>query len=311
MIGTLRTSILGTVTGVSAPPYLELPEGVRTGRIRTERADFAVLEAGASGPRVVLVPGWTGSKEDFVAVMAPLAEAGYRVVAIDQRGQYETAGSALESDYTLPALTDDLIAIIDGIGRPVHLVGHSFGGLVARRVAIAEPEAVASLTLLGSGPGPVRIDSHALLQAMADAIPAIGLPATWEAKRAYERAQGGVEPPPEIERFMQTRFLANHPLSIRAMTLHLTTAEDVVDALAGAGVPILVAFGVDDDGWPIGDQRAMADRMGAPVAVIDGAGHSPAAEQPERTVAVLTQFWSTLDEAATRHSAPARARRSS
>jgi pimeloyl-ACP methyl ester carboxylesterase len=282
---------------VSAPPFLDLPEGVRAGRIRTERAEFAVLEAGATGPRVVFVPGWTGSKEDFVALLAPLAEAGYRVVAMDQKGQYETAGSTVESEYSLPALTDDLIALIDQIGAPVHLVGHSFGGLVARRAAIADPAAVASLTLLGSGPGPVRVDSHALLQAMADAIPRIGLPATWEAKRAYERSQGSVEPPPEIERFMRARFLANDPTSLRAMTLHLTTAEDVVDALAGTGVPVLVAFGADDDGWPLGEQRSMADRLGAPVAVIAGAGHSPAAEQPEQTVAVLEKFWATVDAA--------------
>jgi pimeloyl-ACP methyl ester carboxylesterase len=280
---------------VSAPPFLDLPEGVRAGRIRTERAEFAVLEAGSTGPHAVLVPGWTGSKEDFVALLAPLAEAGYRVVALDQRGQFETAGSALEEDYTLPALTEDLVSLLHEIGPPVHLVGHSFGGLVARRAAIAEPTTIASLTLLGSGPGPVRVDSHALLQAMADAIPAIGLPATWEAKRAYERSQGQVEPPSEIERFMQARFLANHPQSIRAMTLHLTTAEDIVEALAGTAVPVLVAFGADDDGWPIDEQRTMAARLGAPVAVIDQAGHSPAAEQPERTVAVLTKFWASVE----------------
>jgi pimeloyl-ACP methyl ester carboxylesterase len=280
---------------MSAPPFLDLPEGVHAGRIRTGRAEFAVLEAGTTGPRALLVPGWTGSKEDFVAIIGPLGQAGYRVVAVDQRGQYETAGSALQADYTMAALTEDLIALIDRIGGPVHLLGHSFGGLVARRAAIAKPDAVASLTLLGSGPGPVRVDSHALLRAMADAITTIGLSATWEAKRAYERSQGMVEPPPEIERFMHARFLANHPMSIRAMTLHLTTAEDIVDAVARTGVPVLVAFGADDDGWPIDEQQAMADRLGAPVAVINGAGHSPAAEQPEQTVAVLKQFWATVD----------------
>lgn len=280
---------------MSAPPFLHLPAGVRATRIRTERAEFAVLEAGSEPRNVVLVPGWTGSKEDFLAVLAPLADAGYRAVAVDQRGQYETPGSALEADYTLASLTEDLISLIDQIGPPVHLVGHSFGGVVARRATIADAEAVASLTLLGSGSGPVRTDSHALLQAMANAIPAIGLPATWEAKRAYERAQGGVDPPPEIERFMQARFLANHPMSIRAMTLHLTTAEDVIDALAETGVRVLVAYGADDDGWPIADQRSMADRLGAPVAVIEQAGHSPAAEQPEQTAAVLRRFWADVD----------------
>jgi pimeloyl-ACP methyl ester carboxylesterase len=129
---------------------------------------------------------------------------------------------------------------------------------------------------------------------MADAITAIGLTATWQAKRAYERSQGVPEPLPEIERFMELRFLNNHPVSLREMTLHLTRAQDDLEALAATGVPVLVAFGAADDGWPTVLQRDMADRLGARLAVIEGAGHSPAAERPQQTVAALAQFWAAL-----------------
>jgi pimeloyl-ACP methyl ester carboxylesterase len=94
---------------------------------------------------------------------------------------------------------------------------------------------------------------------------------------------------------MQQRFLANHPTSLRAMTLHLTTARDQVDELKATGVPVMVSFGVADDGWPVAEQRHMAARLGAPVRVIEGAGHSAAAEQPARTLAALELFWAEVE----------------
>jgi pimeloyl-ACP methyl ester carboxylesterase len=281
---------------VSTPPFLSLPAGVRAARVRTHRTRTATLVAGESArPAVVLVPGWTGSKEDFVAVLGPLADAGWHALAIDQRGQHETPGSDHVGDYSLSALADDLLAVMADVSSgPVHLVGHSLGGLVARAATVAQPRSVASLTLLCSGPGPQPAERHYLLNAMADAIPAIGLPATWQAKRAYERSQGLPEPLPEIERFMELRFLNNHPVSLREMTLHLTRPHDDLEALTATGVPVLVAFGADDDGWPTSEQRAMAEQLDAPLAIIEGAGHSPAAERPEQTVAALARFWSTL-----------------
>ncbi|HEY6493357.1 MAG TPA: alpha/beta hydrolase, partial [Trebonia sp.] len=72
---------------MSTPTSLELPEGTRRNTVETARGQFRVLDAmPAAGPcelgTALLVPGYTGSKEDFIAVLGQLAAAGRRVVAI-------------------------------------------------------------------------------------------------------------------------------------------------------------------------------------------------------------------------------------
>src|ERR671913_60548 len=132
--------------------------GVRRRDLPTPVGPVAALEAagpGSTGPPVVLVPGYTGTKEDFAAILTPLAAAGRRLFAIDQRGQFETPGPDSAAAYTVDALAADLLAVVREVGRPAHLVGHSFGGLVARAATIADPAAVASLVLLDSGPAAI------------------------------------------------------------------------------------------------------------------------------------------------------------
>lgn len=282
---------------MSTPPYLTLPAGVHPVTVATTRGAFTALTAGPEqGPLALLVPGWTGSKEDFLAVLAPLARAGYRAAAIDQRGQYETPGTPDEADYTLPALADDLLAVAEELsaGDEIHVVGHSFGGLVARTAVIREPAAVTSLGLLCSGPAAVPADLHPLLLALADAVPAMGLPTVWRLKRDFERSQGAPEETPETELFLERRFCANHPVALCAMTRHLVSATDEVEALATTGVPVLVGFGTGDDRWPVTGQREMASRLGARLTVIDGAAHSPAAERPAETASALVEFWADV-----------------
>src|SRR3954470_20839418 len=61
------------------------------------------LDTGGEAVRgtVLMVAGYTGSKEDFAPLLAPLADAGYRVVAIDQRGQYESPGPDDPAAYSV------------------------------------------------------------------------------------------------------------------------------------------------------------------------------------------------------------------
>src|SRR4051812_21348746 len=115
------------------------------------------LDTGGDGVRgtVLMVAGYTGSKEDFAPLLAPLADAGYRVVALDQRGQYESPGPDDPSGYSVEELGSDVLAVgavlREESGEPLHLVGHSFGGIVCRSAVLSDPAAFSSFTLLGSG----------------------------------------------------------------------------------------------------------------------------------------------------------------
>src|SRR5262249_6812600 len=144
---------------LSEPYPSGLPEVARRRALCIADGRLAALEATPAGSLpargvCVLLPGFTGSKEDFIPLLPPIAAAGYRVISYDQRGQYESIGPARERAYSIALFERDLRQVIGVVsnGEPVHLVGHSFGGLVARNVVIAEPALVRSLTLLDSGP---------------------------------------------------------------------------------------------------------------------------------------------------------------
>jgi pimeloyl-ACP methyl ester carboxylesterase len=283
---------------VSTPPFLDLPEGVQTDRLTTARGEFAVLTApsGAGTPRgpVLLVPGFTGSKEDFIAVLAPIAAAGHPVTALDLRGQYETPGGEDPTSYDVKELAEDVLAVVARLGGPVHLVGHSFGGLLGRAAALADSASLRSLTLLGSGPAAIPHPASSDLALMVQALQSTDLETIWAVKRQLELSERP-GPPPHIEEWMRTRFLANHPVALRRLAEQLLDATDRTDELAAVGLPILVAFGAGEVTWPPTVQREMATRLGARVVEFAGAAHSPAAESPEETAEALVRFWSSTD----------------
>lgn len=282
---------------MSTPPFLKLPAGVESRRVSSARGELAALVAAPSrepaGAPVLLVPGFTGSKEDFIGVLEAIAEAGHPVVAIDQRGQYESLGDADPSTYDLKELAQDVLSVARGLGEPVHLLGHSFGGLVVRAAALAEPGAVRSLTLLDSGPSAIPHPSASNLELIISVLPVMDLESIWTAKRQLERPTEVEPPPADVEEFMHQRFVSSHPTCLLRQAQQLLAEEDRVDELAGLGLPVLVAYGPDDDAWPPAVQAEMATRLGAKVAVVDGAGHSPAAQRPAETAAALISFWAS------------------
>ncbi|MEU9133055.1 alpha/beta fold hydrolase [Kitasatospora sp. NPDC048540] len=284
---------------MSTPPFLTLPACARALRLPTARGEFALLLAEPAGPArgtALLVPGFTGSKEDFIALLEPLADAGYRVAAVDQRGQYETGGPADPAAYAVAELGRDVRALSDALadGGPLHLLGHSFGGQVVREAVLAAagdgPPPWASLTLLATGPGAIDPAEAARTKLLVDALATMELEPIWQVMQQMEKAPA-VALPPEVADFLHRRWLANVPQALSTMGAHLVSAPDRVAELAGCPLPKLVLSGVQDYAWPVEEQSAMARRLGAERVVVEDAGHSPNAEQPAATAAALAAFW--------------------
>jgi pimeloyl-ACP methyl ester carboxylesterase len=251
---------------------------------------YVDLPPAESAPPVgtaVLVPGYTGSKEDFGLLAAPLTAAGFRFVAIDLRGQHESPGPDDPAAYTVPALGAEVLEFRRALGAgPVHLVGHSFGGLVCRDAVLRDPAAVRTFTLLDSGPAGLSGPRVERMRLVAPVLDTYGPEALFDAILA-----GGPRPGPELEAFLRKRFLASSVAGLRAMGAAVTDEPDRVDELRAAETALLVACGEYDDAWTPETQREMAERLGAPYVVIPGAIHSPAAEAPEATARVLLDFW--------------------
>jgi pimeloyl-ACP methyl ester carboxylesterase len=299
---------------VSTPRTVQLPDGVRRVTVDTGRGSFAALEAlPAAGvcerQPALLIPGYTGSKEDFLLILGPLAAAGRRVVAVDMRGQYETPGSPADaSAYDLTELAADVALIASEVsradgrdGQPVHLLGHSFGGLVAQELVLAQAARISSLTLLSSGPGALTGPRAALLRgllAQLDGKPAGELAGEvkrmWETQLEPQAVADGT--PPEIIGFLRTRMLASCATGLKQMAGNLLTCPDRTSALAGlADTRMLVVYGEDDDAWAPPVQEEMARQLGAERVCIPGAAHSPAVEAPETAASILTTFWNATE----------------
>jgi pimeloyl-ACP methyl ester carboxylesterase len=288
---------------MSTPISLELPEGTRRATVETTRGEFATLDAvPAAGPcelgTALLVPGYTGSKEDFTAILGQLAAAGRRVIAIDLRGQCQSPGPDDPAAYDIAELGADITAVADAT-QASHLLGHSFGGLVARSAVLGgyTPD---SLTLLSSGPGALpgpRAEELRLFLNHVDGTPDSDLKdkvaEMWHASLRPQAVAAGVAAP--ILAFLAERMLANNPTGLVTMAADLLKAEDRTGELAARSIPTFVLYGEDDNAWPPALQQDMAARLNAERACIPAAAHNPNVEAPATTAHALTTFWDAAE----------------
>lgn len=121
--------------------------------------DISFIDEGEGDP-ILLIHGFASNH--FVNWVSPgwvktLREAGYRVIALDNRGHGRSSKSYDPADYTPPKMASDAVALLDHLDiRRAHLFGYSMGARLAAFAALQAPERVETLIFGGLGIGMVE-----------------------------------------------------------------------------------------------------------------------------------------------------------
>lgn len=234
-----------------------------------------------AAPRVVLVPGVAGSKEDFVLLLPLLAAAGYRVEAFDISGHYESVDAGPQhldpprEHYDYDLFVDDLIAILED-GGAAHVLGYSFAALVTELALVARPELFLSLTLMSAPPATGQVFRGVKhIGPISDMSPhrAAGL-ILWGIRYNLNRT------PPGRIAFVRERLGVTGRACIDDVVGLMMATPDFADAVAAVDIPKLIAVG-DQDLWPQPQHDAYAARIGARVATYP-TGHAPCETAPHQ-----------------------------
>ena len=235
-------------------------------------------------PRVLLVSGVAGSKEDFVLLFPLFAAAGYRVESYDIAGHYGSVGAGPQNldpprahyDYRL--FVDELIAVLEDGRTPAHVLGYSFAGLVAELALVQRPDLFASLTLMAAPPATGQVFRGVKhIGPISDMPPhrAAGL-ILWGIRYNLNRT------PPLRIAFVRERMAVTGRPVIDDIVGLMMNMPDIADEVAASGIPKFIAVG-EQDLWPEEQHRSYAKRIGAGIAVYP-TGHAPCETAPHQLV---------------------------
>jgi pimeloyl-ACP methyl ester carboxylesterase len=258
--------------------------------------DLAYEDCGRGGRPFVLVHGFTGFRDDFREQLPALSALG-RTILYDHRGHGESTNIGDAAHYSFAHLVDDLRALLDALAVPrCDLLGHSMGGMIALRFALAYPQRVASLVLMDTA---ARAPDH-FPRAPLAAAGAIARSDGMATLAALLRGRAADDPTrPEAERRMEQemgdaywerrrrRLEAMDPEAFAVLGLELVDAPPLTDNLSSITCPTLVIVGEQDAGF-LAPARELAHVIsGAVLVTIPGAAHSPQLENPAAWLAAI------------------------
>lgn len=260
---------------------------------RVNGVDLHYAQAG-DGEDVLLLCGWGDDISAWDGQFGPFCER-YRVTVIDNRGVGRS--SLPDGEFTVRDLAADAAALCDAVGvGPAHVMGFSMGGAIAQELAVARPDLIRSLVIVGSWACSDRlfqtfVESSAYFAGIADDERAFAM---FFLGATYSRA---VFEDGRVDAFLQAALDNPHPQTLDAFqrTARAILHHDTRDRLAAIAAPTLVLHGEEDIICPPRHSRELASLIpGARLVGVPEQAHQPFQEDPAAFNAIVLEFWSAL-----------------
>jgi proline iminopeptidase len=300
MLKTLTAFVLASA--LLAPSFAD----VENGSFDSGGAELHYSSTGTGTP-IVILSGGPGLNVDYMLPVAEFLPSGYQSIAFEQRGTGRSRPQGFDpASLTVHAVVEDLEALRVHLRQErLSLLGHSWGGMLAMAYAVAHPDRVERLILVGSG-GPTL----EFQQWFGDNIEARLRPEDIEARDYWmAAAKSGVEsgkvatemlraiaPGYFFDRKLGLAFASSfqdgqfHPDVNDRLFAEMRSSYDLREGLKGLKRPVLIVQGHQD---PIGDKTAEEIHAligGSSLVYIRRCGHFPWIEQPEVFRKAIAEF---------------------
>jgi len=257
---------------------------------------LALAERGRGAP-VVILNGFTGCSESMSGTAAALS-AGFRALSVDLVGHGQSDKPADPRRYSMAACVEQLAALLDRLEiERAHWIGYSMGGRAALAFAVAHPERVDRMLLVGASAGladpTARAERIASDEALADRIERDGVEPFvdyWMSLPLFESQRCLGKEVLEAARAQRLRNSA-HALANSLRGMGSGAQTPLAQSLPAVAAPVCLVVGADDAKFAAIACDLAARLADGQVASIDGAGHAAHLENPEAFAAVAMQFF--------------------
>lgn len=256
-----------------------------------------VFDDFGSGPPIVLLHGFTGSRENWRPAMVQLAKE-YRVIAPDLLGHGESDAPTDPERYRIEHAAADLAGLIHALKIDrVHLLGYSMGGRLALFSALHNPDQIRSLVLESSTPGlallSAREQRREADRSLADRIEADGIERfvdewerlpLWRSQKRLDRANA---------RALREQRLNNRPhgLANSLRGMGSGAQPSLWERLPGLIPLTLLIAGEDDSKFVTINKQMDASIRYSRFVIVPESGHAVHLENPAAFWQTVRHFW--------------------